>query len=171
MAAIDNIKKWAEDGTELGVISWNELPEINLYMDQVISLLTEKLSFFAVDEEDKLLTKSMINNYVKSGLIPHPEKKKYNKEQLSQLIVISMLKQVLSIPDLNILLAGASDSRGFYEIFERTQTEAMNDVGAQLRFAVENGDNMKLLALKLAAEANAKRAAAEKILHEIGKEN
>lgn len=168
MSATENIKKWAEDGTELGVINWNELPDINLYMDQVIGLLSEKLSFFAEDE-DKLLTKSMINNYVKSGLISHPEKKKYTKEQLAQLIVISMLKQVLSIPDLQLLLEGVSDTRGFYEIFERTQTEAMNDVSAQLRFAVENGDNMKLMALKLAAEANAKRAAAEKILKELNK--
>ena len=63
MSATENIKKWAEDGTELGVINWNELPDINLYMDQVIGLLSEKLSFFAEDE-DKLLTKSMINNYV-----------------------------------------------------------------------------------------------------------
>lgn len=168
MSATENIKKWAEDGTELGVINWNELPDINLYMDQVIGLLSEKLSFFA-EVEDKLLTKSMINNYVKSGLISHPEKKKYTKEQLAQLIVISMLKQVLSIPDLQLLLEGVTDTRGFYEIFERTQTEAMNDVSAQLRFAVENGDNMKLMALKLAAEANAKRAAAEKILKELNK--
>lgn len=166
MSATENIKKWAEDGTELGVVKWNELPEIKLYMDQVIGLLSDKLSFFA-DEEDKLLTKSMINNYVKSGLIPHPDKKKYSKEQIAQLVVISMLKNVLSIPDLQLLLEGATDTKGFYEIFERTQTEAMNEVGAQLRFAVENGDNMKLMALKLAAEANAKRAAAEKILHEL----
>ena len=45
MSATENIKKWAEDGTELGVINWNELPDINLYMDQVIGLLSEKLSF------------------------------------------------------------------------------------------------------------------------------
>lgn len=169
MSATENIKKWAEDGTELGVVNWKELPDINLYMDQVIGLLSEKLSFFA-DEEDKLLTKSMINNYVKSGLISHPEKKKYNKDQLAQLVVISMLKQVLSIPDLQLLLEGVSDTRGFYEIFERSQTEAMNEVSSQLRFAVENGDNMKLMALKLAAEANAKRAAAEKILMELAAE-
>lgn len=169
MSATENIKKWAEDGTELGVINWKELPDINLYMDQVIGLLSEKLSFFA-EEEDKLLTKSMINNYVKSGLISHPEKKKYNKDQLAQLVVISMLKQVLSIPNLQLLLDGVTDTRGFYEIFEHTQTEAMNEVSAQLRFAVENGDNMKLMALKLAAEANAKRSAAEKILKELAAE-
>ena len=168
MPANENIKKWAEDGTELGVVNWSELPDIKLYMDQVIGLLSEKLSFFA--EEDKLLTKSMINNYVKSGLLSHPEKKKYSKEQLAQLVVISMLKQVLSIPDLQLLFEGVTDTRGFYEIFEHSQTEAMNEVSSQLRFAVENGDNMKLMALKLAAEANAKRAAAEKILKELADE-
>ncbi len=163
----DEIKKWAESGTELGCIGWRELPDIQLYMDQVLSILGDRLRVY--DGENKALTSSMINNYVKSGVISHPEKKRYTKDQLAQLIVICTLKQVLSIPDIKTLLSDCKDNRDFYESFEKTQTDAINEVSSQLRFAIENGDNLKLLALRLSAEANAKRAAAEKILNEIAK--
>lgn len=164
------IKAWAEQGTELGTILWEELPDIKLYMDQVITLLGDKLKFYERDESSKLLTSSMINNYVKSGLIPHPEKKKYDKEQLASLIVVCMLKAVLPIPEVKTLFEGCEDKRSLFEDFEETQTDAINQVSSQVRFALENGDNMRLLAMRLAAEANAKRAAAEKILFELGRD-
>lgn len=166
----NEIKRWAEKGTELTGVSLSELPGINLYMDQVISLLGEKLEFYQRDEGSKLLTSSMINNYVKSEVIPHPEKKKYNKDHLASLIVVCLLKQVISIPDIKTLLSGCSDMEGFYSKFEQTQTQAINEVSAQLRFAAENGDDLRLIALKFAAEANAKRAAAERILVEIDRD-
>lgn len=167
----DEMTKWAEDGAELGALSWRDLPEIPLYMDQVVSLLGDKLKFYQRDDDTKLLTSSMINNYVKSAVIPHPEKKKYSKDQLASLVVVCMLKQVLSIPDIKTLVSECEDRQSFYENFENSQTQAMNDVSEQVRFAVENGDDLKLLALKFAAQANAQRAAAEKILIEIEKEN
>lgn len=163
------IKEWAEQSTELNNILWEDLPDIPLYMDQVITLLGEKLRFYELDPDSKLLTSSMINNYVKSGLIPHPEKKKYDKEQLASLIMICMLKAVLPIPEIKSLLTGCQDRMSLYDSFEKTQTQAMNEAGSQVRFAVENGDDLKLLAMRFAAEANAKRAAAEKILLELGK--
>lgn len=174
MDSINNIKKWADDGTELGVIKWEELPDIKLYMDQVIGFLTEKLEFFKEDEVEKkkssFITSSMINNYVKSGVIEHPQQKKYSKEQISQLVIISMLKQVLSIPDLKTLLSEVDNMEKFYSDFERTQTDAMNEVSSQVRFAAENGDDMKLLAMRFAAQSKAKRAAAAEILAEFGKD-
>lgn len=163
------IKAWAEKGTELGGIPLSQLPDIHLYMDQVINLLSEKLAFYRRDEESKLLTSSMINNYVKSGLIPHPEKKKYNKEQLAALIMVCLLKQVLSIPDITAILAECGDIPALYNHFEAAQTEAVNKVSAQLRFSLENGDDLKLAALRFAAEANANRAAAERILSEMNR--
>lgn len=165
----DEIKKWAANGTDLGSIRWDELPDIPLYMDQVIGFLGEKLSFY--ETNTKLLTNSMINNYVKSEVIPHPNKKKYSKEHLGQLVMICMLKHILSIADIKTLLEGSNGSREFYESFQETQTNAMNEVSAQVRFSLENGDDPKLTALKFAAEANAKRAAAERILYEIRKDS
>lgn len=75
---------------------WHQLPEIELYMDQMISYIEDQVSRISFLDE-KLITPSMVNNYVKLGLIPKPNKKKYNKEHLAFLISITILKQVLPI--------------------------------------------------------------------------
>lgn len=75
---------------------WQDLPEIDLYMDQVISVTDKYLSVLS-PSEDPMLTPSMINNYVKNGILPPPVKKKYSREHLAKLIVICILKPVLEI--------------------------------------------------------------------------
>lgn len=80
---------------------WNELPELDLYMDQIIVLMDKYLNS---SEKDKLITPSMINNYVKLGIIPPPTKKKYSKTHIAYLIIICSLKQVMPIPDIKILI-------------------------------------------------------------------
>lgn len=92
--ARDLLAEWARQGQEAAPPAWEELPGIPLYMDQVILYLGESLELFQ-REGSSLLTSSMINNYVKTGLIPHPEKKKYTKEHLAGLMAVCMLKQVL----------------------------------------------------------------------------
>lgn len=94
--ARDLLAEWARQGQEAAPPAWEELPGIPLYMDQVILYLGESLELFQ-REGSSLLTSSMINNYVKTGLIPHPEKKKYTKEHLAGLMAVCMLKQVLPI--------------------------------------------------------------------------
>ncbi|MEG1426768.1 MAG: DUF1836 domain-containing protein [Oscillospiraceae bacterium] len=167
----EKIREWAEKSEMPELYTWDSLPDIPLYMDQIITLLGEQLCLYRRDENDKLLTSTMINNYVKSEVIPHPQHKKYTKEQVSSILVVAMLKSVLSIQDLKTLLSDCPDAGDLYEKFQKTQDDAMAEVGGQLRFALENGDNLKLLALRLAAEAGAKRAAAERILIEIAAEN
>ena len=82
---------------------WDELPEIDLYMDQVIVLMEKYLSWYIEEnQETKIITPSMINNYVKLGIIPPPEKKKYSKVHIAYLIIICSLKQVMPIPDIKI---------------------------------------------------------------------
>ena len=73
---------------------WNELPDIELYMDQVLALMTKYMQGIAADEE-KLLTASMVNNYVKMGLVPAPVKKKYSRSHLARLVIICVMKQVV----------------------------------------------------------------------------
>ena len=58
---------------------WNELPEIDLYLDQVVNYLEKYLGILSSNDDDKIITKTMINNYVKQGIMPAPEKKKYGK--------------------------------------------------------------------------------------------
>ena len=89
---------------------WNELPSIDLYLDQVVNLINSCLSpyiFFNDDYkkgENELLTKTMINNYVKNNLIEAPVKKQYSKIQLAKLFVICVLKQVYSMQSIRNLI-------------------------------------------------------------------
>lgn len=80
---------------------WNELPELDLYMDQIIVLMEK---YLGSNPEDKLITPSMINNYVKLGIVPPPTKKKYSKTHIAYLIIICSLKQVMPIADIKILI-------------------------------------------------------------------
>ena len=84
---------------------WNELPDIDLYLDQVVNYLERYLEQYNSNKEDKIITKTMINNYVKLGIMPAPNKKKYSREHIAYLIVICVLKQVYSINDIGKLIS------------------------------------------------------------------
>lgn len=85
-------------------ISASELPNIDLYMDQVTTFMNEHLEHSKRYPEDKILTKTMINNYAKNHLLPPPEKKKYSKDHMLLLIFIYYFKNILSINDIQKLL-------------------------------------------------------------------
>lgn len=80
-----------------------DIPDIDLYMDQVTGYIDKVLQNFVTDKDDKILTKTMINNYVKAKLIDQPIKKKYNKNQIMELIMIYHFKNILSISDIEKL--------------------------------------------------------------------
>jgi DNA-binding transcriptional MerR regulator len=88
---------------------FTELPDIYLYKDQVVETLNAHLTLF-FSEADRPVTDTMINNYVKLKVLPPPVRKKYSREQLAQLFMICLLKQVLSIADIRTLLASASEA-------------------------------------------------------------
>ena len=100
----DSLKKQIREMTQLGYIAPEDLPSIELYMDQVTTFMDKYLSQNKRYEEDKTLTKTMINNYTKNNLLPPPEKKRYTKEHLILLIYIYYLKNVISISDIQIML-------------------------------------------------------------------
>lgn len=87
----------------------DEFPNIELYMDQVTSLMEKKLRHAARNSDDKILTKTMINNYAKNDLLPPPEKKKYTKEHLVVLIFIFYSKGLLSMTDIQTMLNPLTD--------------------------------------------------------------
>ena len=86
-----------------------DLPNIDLYMDQVTTFMDSQLEASKRYPEDKILTKTMINNYAKNNLIPPPEKKKYTKEHILCLIFIYYFKNILSITDIQALLKPITD--------------------------------------------------------------
>lgn len=86
-------------------IKVEDIPNIDLYMDQVTTFMDKRLrSVTRNPGEDKVLTKTMINNYAKNNLLPSPEKKKYSKEHMLLLIFIFYFKNILSISDIQTLL-------------------------------------------------------------------
>lgn len=93
----DMFLSWGDKIANSKLPKYEELPTLELYMDQVIVLLEEYLAAFVIDSKDKIITPAMINNYVKHGVIPAPIKKKYNRTHLVYLIIISLMKQVISI--------------------------------------------------------------------------
>lgn len=109
---------------------WNELPEIDLYLDQVVNYLEKYLKQYSTNRDDKIITKTMINNYVKQGILPAPEKKKYNKTHLAYLMVICVLKQVYSISDIGKLI---SLTIQYFEI-----SKAYNRFCANLEISIKN---------------------------------
>ena len=83
---------------------WKEIPKLDLYLDQTVTLLEKELKNFICNKDETIITKTMINNYVKQGLIKPPKKKKYNKIHIATLFVICILKQVYSISDISELI-------------------------------------------------------------------
>ncbi len=90
--------------SEMDYVKSTDIPNIDLYMDQVTSFMEKELSSTKRYPEDKILTKTMINNYAKNDLLPPPIKKKYSKEHLMVLTLIYYFKNLLSINDIEKLL-------------------------------------------------------------------
>ena len=78
---------------------WEEIPNINLYLDQVLLYVNQVCEPISSGSE-KALTASMVNNYVKHGYLPKPEKKKYQRQQIARLIAVTTLKSVFSIQEI-----------------------------------------------------------------------
>lgn len=85
---------------------FHELPDVELYMDQVVSIIDKYFKVLDRDDDKPIITSSMINNYVKLGIIPPPVRKRYGADHLAYLIMICLLKQVLSMSEITQLIGG-----------------------------------------------------------------
>ncbi|RSI77311.1 DUF1836 domain-containing protein [Streptococcus mitis] len=98
---------------------WEDIPNIDLYLDQVLLYVNQVCAPISPDKE-KGLTASMVNNYVKHGYLTKPDKKKYQRKQIARLIAITTLKSVFSIQEiaqtLNTLQTQASSDQ-LYDAF------------------------------------------------------
>ena len=113
------------------------LPDINLYMDQVITFMEKELYPTKRHEEDPILTKTMVNNYVKNNLLPPPEKKKYSKEHVLMLIFIYYFKNILSINDIQTLLTPITQEY-FKSMTEKDMTYIYNEVFSMEKEQIES---------------------------------
>lgn len=102
--ASDMLNSILESLSRIDYIHADEIPNIDLYMDQVTTFMDSQLSSTRRYEQDKILTKTMINNYAKNNLLPPPVKKKYSKEHVLVMIFIYYFKNILAIKDIETLL-------------------------------------------------------------------
>ncbi len=110
---------------ELDYVHPQDIPNIDLYVDQVTTFIESQLSSMKRNEDEKILTKTMINNYTKNHVLPSPDKKKYSRDHVLMLILIYYLKSFLSIKDIQALLEpvtekyfGTESELSFYELYE-----------------------------------------------------
>lgn len=181
MTSIKNILlNWVKELEQYRMPTWNDLPDIDLYMDQVITYLERQLSVFTKSEDEKLITPAMINNYVKNEIIPRPIQKKYTREHLAHLISILNLKNILSLMEITKLISHETVDKPVDVLFNQLnaiQDEAFKSTAIKVQEALENLDKdyidknneekLSLLSLKFTLEANANRIAAKKILDAI----
>jgi hypothetical protein len=117
------IRNFAKKLSEEGMIAPDAFPDMPLYADQVAQHLSSKLSFYGSEPQ---LTKSMISNYVKKKLIPSPEAKKYNREQMIMIALILILKRAYKLDDVELIMnpfvanitSDFDDSIDFCELYE-----------------------------------------------------
>jgi len=152
----------------------SEFPKIPLYMDQLLSFFDEVLGIFRLSTKEPILTKTMVNNYVKARVLPAPVAKKYNRHQLMQLRIIGQLKNVLSIDDIRRLtVAGKSGEwsapvEDVYTTFAEAEQQAIQKLRERLESSGEGMDpaERSKVALRLATEANILKQAAERMIRE-----
>ncbi|MBD7916030.1 DUF1836 domain-containing protein [Clostridium sp. Sa3CUN1] len=130
-----------------------EIPELDLYMDQVIQLFDSKFNDSKRNEEDKALTKTMVNNYAKGKLLMTIKNKKYSKEHLILMSLIYNLKGGLSIGDIKSSLNKIVETfengeeypiRDLYSLYLNQYNEDLNDVEKTIEEKFNNIENIML---------------------------
>jgi hypothetical protein len=174
--------RWAGEVEGRSTADWENLPDIGLYMDQVVTYVERQLAAVWRLDREKPLTPAMVNNYANGQMLPRADsQKKYSRDHLAMLLVLCTLKPVMPIAEIGRLLSGyrnEGDMDGFYRSFRETQARAMAGISTALRDALEGvpegpeGENaLRMLALGLAVEANTRSLASERILQLLAEQS
>lgn len=135
---LDELAKKLGNFTQL---KFESIPDIDLYMDQVTTFIEEKLGYLKRNEEDTAITKTMINNYTKAGILMPPKKKKYSRQHMILIILTYYLKQILSIGDIQSLFSslvgsikeGEDHKKDLYKIYEDFLKIEKNEVSSFIK--------------------------------------
>ena len=116
----------------------DEIPQIDLYMDQVTTFMEKHLGELKRYPEDKVLTKTMINNYAKNNLLPSPVKKKYTQEHILLLVFIYYFKNLLSFTDIETVLSYVTEHH-----FDTNDESSLAEIYTKV-FSMEHGQMDRL---------------------------
>lgn len=170
-----SLKFWLDELSQFELTQYEKLPDIDLYMDQVITYLERVLQTLSLSTLDKQITSSMINNYVKGEVIPSPIAKRYNKEHIALILEVCMLKKALSISNIKDIIDINYKDKDFTQIynnFANESKEIMHDIvnkTSEKLEKIEQNDHLALynLALELSLNASTNMLIAERILDYI----
>lgn len=158
-------KKSLEELSRRSLPQWEELPDLELYMDQVLSLVGRYLP----SGEDKGLTASMVNNYVKQKVLPPPVNKRYGRGHLAALLMLCTLKSVMPISAVQQLFeswGGADGLEQLYADFRQLYSQVNSAVAARL--GQLPGEDARRVLLSSALASQAAQSLAMELLPEIG---
>lgn len=145
---------------------YDSLPDIDLYMDQLLEYITRTPISISGDEK---LTSSMVNNYIKSGVIPRANGKRYSKEHIADLSMIIRLKQVLSINDTGFLMELLKNTdEHYYDTFRDTLSDELISISKRVE---EFNGPKEALALKLAIASYISQVACQELISDISTKN
>ena len=171
---MEQIKELINKMIEQTGLTYDRLPDIDLYMDQVIEYLSRQC--VSSRENDKI-SSAMINNYIKDGLLPRANDKKYSREHLAYLMMISRLKQTLSVKDTGLLLRTDVADTDIVEYFNHFQAQVADTARAVESSLPDDNAGLSAVAMKLAISGYVSRIVCELILARLdenqkdGKEN
>ena len=180
------LNSWLNELENFSYKKYEELPDIDLYMDQLITYLEKQLQIFQTSSLDKQITPSMINNYVKGDVITAPISKRYNREHMALIEEVCTLKNVLSIAEVKQIIDEKHRKDGvnhdevfnsFRDLMNEKNQIAINEAKEVLNNIDENNlEQLTDLALNFAVTANAyinisKRILFLKRIFEDSKEN
>ena len=170
----EKLKEFCQQMIAYRLPRWQDLPTFDIYMDQLITLVKQYLKDL-FDEEDVIITSSMINNYVKMDLIPKPVKKRYNREHIAYLLAITLMKQVLTISQVKDGIAfqiAQLGPKGAFDLFCDEQENALQMIATQVLEKQEGKVSEYLMSfhrnnvpIRLITLAFASRMVAKKIVY------
>ena len=150
--------------------AWEDLPDIALYMDQVISYMPRQLINF---KEEEQLTSAMVNNYIKDGLVPRADGKRYGPVHLGYLTAVCAMKKVLSVKDMRAMLdsvPAGKEPEAIYNYFGRALDTALSEAAANLDTDIPE-EQLPNLALSLGLRSYANQLACARVLDIIRERN
>lgn len=159
------LEDWRKNMAAYQLPTWEELPDLELYMDQVVALVGRYLSLLSKNqEEEPVLTPSAVNNYVRMKIMPAPVKKRYSRIHLAYLIAICFLKQSMSMASIQkVFPMGLEDKQvqslytSFAQIFGQTASQfsqialTVSSSVLQAQAAFEVSENELILSCAVAA--------------------
>ncbi|MEY7999782.1 DUF1836 domain-containing protein [Clostridium sp. Mt-5] len=189
----NTLEKLIEELQNFTQLKLENIPDIDLYMDQVTTFIEDKLGYLKRNKEDNTITKTMINNYTKAGILMPPKKKKYSKQHMILIILTYYLKQILSISDIqnlfspivNSIMSGEDHEESLNNVYrkflkiENDQVESFvedfenkikednildENSGIHTGDSQENLDELVVIVIMLVVKANIEKRMAEKII-------